>query len=221
DEVLAVGDLAFRLKCFNLIDRIIDRSAVIFVSHSMQLVSRLCNRVLVLENGNSLFAGSEVAEGIDRYYSTIPTLKPDFVRDDSNVQLHSIILNDSIEAQPVIPRTSDLRVALQLTIDQSLVQGWCSLVITDMEQKPVAISFSDDTLASVGKISDPLTPSPSVEIQLTLPRIQLSKGVYYLTLVIAEKPGGTPLARLNNIKSFRISSEKDVWPPFELEGEWR
>ena len=146
-----MGDLALRLKCFNLIDRIIDRSAVIFVSHSMQLVSRLCNRVLVMEQGNCLFAGNDVAEGIDRYYSTIPTLKPDFIRDDTKVQLRSITLN----------------------------------------------------------------------ILLTLPRIQLSKGVYYLTLVIAEKPGGTPLARLNNIKSFRISSDKDVWPPFELEGKWR
>ena len=40
DEVLAVGDLGFVLKCFKKIDAILPNTAVIFVSHSMPMISR-------------------------------------------------------------------------------------------------------------------------------------------------------------------------------------
>src|SRR5690606_10301069 len=43
DEVLAVGDLGFVLKCFKKIDELLPKTAVIFVSHNMPMVSRICN----------------------------------------------------------------------------------------------------------------------------------------------------------------------------------
>lgn len=41
DEVLAVGDLGFILKCFKQIDSIMPNTAMIFVSHSMPMVARV------------------------------------------------------------------------------------------------------------------------------------------------------------------------------------
>ncbi len=52
DEVLAVGDEAFQLKCFDYISGL--RRAgktIVFVSHSLSSVRRLCSRVLWLEKG--------------------------------------------------------------------------------------------------------------------------------------------------------------------------
>ncbi|MFM7728329.1 MAG: ABC transporter ATP-binding protein, partial [Flavobacteriales bacterium] len=47
DEVLAVGDMGFVLKCFKLIDTILPNTALIFVSHSMQMVGRISSQIVV------------------------------------------------------------------------------------------------------------------------------------------------------------------------------
>lgn len=52
DESLAVGDLAFRDKCFSKIKELKSRgTAFILVSHNTQEIARLCDRVIWLEQG--------------------------------------------------------------------------------------------------------------------------------------------------------------------------
>ena len=52
DEVLAVGDVAFRLKCFNKILGLLSNGvSIIFVSHSIPQVLRICTKGLVLNKG--------------------------------------------------------------------------------------------------------------------------------------------------------------------------
>src|SRR5690606_26231113 len=53
DEVLAVGDLGFQIKCLNSTSGLLKNAALILVSHSMPSISRICNTVLNLENGRS------------------------------------------------------------------------------------------------------------------------------------------------------------------------
>jgi ABC-type polysaccharide/polyol phosphate transport system ATPase subunit len=52
DEVLAVGDEAFQEKCFATFERFKEEEkTIVFVSHDLGLVSRFCDRVLLLERG--------------------------------------------------------------------------------------------------------------------------------------------------------------------------
>ncbi len=51
DEVLAVGDAAFRARCYNLITDLLRNCAVIFVSHNSAMIQRYCTRGLLLQNG--------------------------------------------------------------------------------------------------------------------------------------------------------------------------
>jgi len=52
DEVLAVGDLNFQRKCFGRIDRVGQEGrTVIFVSHSLPTVGRLCPKSILFEDG--------------------------------------------------------------------------------------------------------------------------------------------------------------------------
>lgn len=68
DEVLAVGDVGFRIKCLNRINELLRSTAVIFVSHSIPAITRICDQIMVLRQGNSLFQSSDVATGVDIYY---------------------------------------------------------------------------------------------------------------------------------------------------------
>jgi lipopolysaccharide transport system ATP-binding protein len=57
DEVLAVGDAAFRAKCFDRIGTLLSRAAVIFVSHSEAQIYRICNEAMLLRGGTIVERG--------------------------------------------------------------------------------------------------------------------------------------------------------------------
>lgn len=62
DEVLAVGDKPFRIKCVRKMKEIRRSGRTLFyVSHSAGSVKRMCDRVLILENGRLGFDGDPVA----------------------------------------------------------------------------------------------------------------------------------------------------------------
>jgi ABC-type polysaccharide/polyol phosphate transport system ATPase subunit len=58
DEILAVGDAAFQQKCLARVDEFRQRSkTIVFVSHDMNSVRRLCQRVVLLHDGVLLADG--------------------------------------------------------------------------------------------------------------------------------------------------------------------
>ncbi|PHR81069.1 MAG: ABC transporter ATP-binding protein [Henriciella sp.] len=58
DEALAVGDEAFRRKCFARIEQIKNNGAtILFVSHSAQTIVQLCSRALLMDRGEVLLEG--------------------------------------------------------------------------------------------------------------------------------------------------------------------
>jgi lipopolysaccharide transport system ATP-binding protein len=59
DEVLAVGDVGFRTKCYNRIHEISKTTAIIFVSHSMSHIDRLSTTALALANGQIGYRGDK------------------------------------------------------------------------------------------------------------------------------------------------------------------
>ena len=68
DEVLAVGDMAFQKKCLDKMRNIADSEGrtILYVSHNMNTIRQLCNRVIVLTHGKVLFEG-DVEAGIKNY----------------------------------------------------------------------------------------------------------------------------------------------------------
>jgi lipopolysaccharide transport system ATP-binding protein len=68
DEVLAVGDVEFQEKCIGKMKQVSaqDGRTVLFVSHQLQAISKLCTRVIVLKDGTSIFDGN-VQEGLLKY----------------------------------------------------------------------------------------------------------------------------------------------------------
>jgi lipopolysaccharide transport system ATP-binding protein len=71
DEVLAVGDASFQDKCQQRIEEL-RRSGmtIIFVSHDMTAVERLCHRVFFLQQGEIRAAG-EPHDVVNEYYRTV------------------------------------------------------------------------------------------------------------------------------------------------------
>ena len=69
DEVLAVGDVRFQKKCMGKMQEVGGQGrTVLFVSHNMQAVTRMCQRVILLEDGRLLEDGSP-AQVVHAYLS--------------------------------------------------------------------------------------------------------------------------------------------------------
>lgn len=68
DEVLAVGDVAFREKCLAKMDDVAKRCgrAVLFVSHNMEAVRSLCSRGILLQWGE-MIADGPIGDVLQRY----------------------------------------------------------------------------------------------------------------------------------------------------------
>lgn len=59
DEVLAVGDVAFQNKCIDRMKKVAEEEGrtILYVSHNMSTVKKLCDRCIVLSNGTKAFEG--------------------------------------------------------------------------------------------------------------------------------------------------------------------
>ena len=68
DEVLAVGDAAFQNKCLGKMDQVSVREGrtVLFVSHNMGVINRLCKRAILIEAGQIRAAG--ITDDVITYY---------------------------------------------------------------------------------------------------------------------------------------------------------
>jgi lipopolysaccharide transport system ATP-binding protein len=68
DEALAVGDVFFRQKCYQRLEKMRERGvAIILVSHNMNEVEQYCRRALLLNNSLPVFLGDAV-DAVKRYY---------------------------------------------------------------------------------------------------------------------------------------------------------
>jgi ABC-type polysaccharide/polyol phosphate transport system ATPase subunit len=71
DEVLGVGDASFRKKSEERVKELIASSgAVVIVSHSMSLLSNICDKLLLLEDGEVITVGDSETT-INQYQKTL------------------------------------------------------------------------------------------------------------------------------------------------------
>lgn len=119
DEVLAVGDFAFQMKCLRRIDEIRAAGAsVLLVSHNLSMVERLCRRSMVLHDGTARFDGA-TSEAIATLHSLLDVAE---VRDGGDVPLEAgiaditdfALLDETGEA--VNATTTGSRLVAQITV---------------------------------------------------------------------------------------------------------
>ncbi len=102
DEVLAVGDLEFQQKCLGKMSEVSQSGrTILFVSHNMQAVGKLCNKGVYLKNGQMVSSGL-IGDILEEYIksTTIDNFK--YVSKDEAI-LDGVILSAEILNQNDIP----------------------------------------------------------------------------------------------------------------------
>ena len=212
DEVLAVGDIGFVLKCLNRIDSLLKNAAIIFVSHSMPQVARICTELLLMKNGRTIFQSTDVSEGIDQYYSQFKIQHTTFA-DTNIISIKSFLINGQVTEQEEllkINRLDDLILEIGLDIPEQYQNPHLSVAFFDKEMRNVAQIIRDESMPEIVNING------NILIKLTIPEIQFSKGIYSITLTLSDKMGGRILFRQQSIAYFQVIAEHHVWSAFQL-----
>ena len=122
DEVLAVGDAEFQQKCLRKMKEISGKEGrtVLFVSHNLQALSNLCERVFILEKGRLADSGRPSAM-IARY---LRAETPQYLRqayDDPSVAPGNAYIRikrvELIPSYPGVEELIDVRTALRVEFE--------------------------------------------------------------------------------------------------------
>ena len=129
DEVLAVGDIAFQLKCFRRMAEIrASGTTIVVVSHNLNAVRQLCDRAVVLHDGVKRHDGG-VDEAIGLYHSLLgESAEPETVTlTDGQAVESGVATIESVElvdeaARVVTHVTSgdEVTVEIRTTFDQAV-----------------------------------------------------------------------------------------------------
>ncbi|WP_028873267.1 ABC transporter ATP-binding protein [Psychroserpens burtonensis] len=213
DEVLAVGDLGFILKCFKTIDAILPHTAVIFVSHNMPMISRICNHIILMEKGEAKFQGENVSKGIDYYYNKFLTdEKANVVFTDNSVSLNnaSVLNVECIDSCYNIKWGSSIQLNLKIENYNLTRKPYISLAVYDKEQRAIAEIYPDN------QSFDAIKKDTTIEYLVSLEHIYLSKGIYNITLNVSEDAAFNVHYKLHKAITLKVEHEKQMWTPFLL-----
>jgi lipopolysaccharide transport system ATP-binding protein len=129
DEVLAVGDAEFQKKCLGKMDEVSNQGrTVLFVSHNMDAIERLCGKVIWLQNGSILQNSSNVSEtlkhylhGTDAFSKALEWIKPHGTKSSPYFDLLKLRITDvnGNIAPRIFARDTIMQIRLEAHIDLS------------------------------------------------------------------------------------------------------
>ena len=218
DEVLAVGDMKFQQKCLGKMG---DASAnegktVLYVSHNMDTIRRLCTRCIVLDHGKIIFDG-DTEQAIAIYSNRSMSEK---ITEKSLVDAKRYVEVEAGRAasftyykllnKDVNVYKQDESFDVELTWESDrVIENTC---IRFVFWSILGYSVASSLALNLGK-----TEVGKNKKVFKLPLSQLVEGVYDVTLVLFEKNEFGASTEIDVVKpafSFEIVENKDlIWSP--------
>lgn len=225
DEVLAVGDAGFRIKAFNAITKLMSNSTVVFVSHSMPLVSRVCNKLLLMKNGFIDYYGYDIAEGIERYMDMFLG-EVAAIEYNDYCAIHSIELYNEDQVyiednnkMPAIKYLDNMRVIIDLEVDRRFESFLIMLQFTDKDMKIVAQYLSNQFQEMFRNEGE------RMKININIDDCPLTNGEYSVTIFVSSPDNRTSrlehLAVYRHYLKFKVSGLSNIlYSPILFKGTW-
>lgn len=202
DEVLAVGDIGFAMKCFNRVREIMTSSAVIFVSHNMPMVSTFCTRALVMQKGQLQLDTTNLGEAMDRYMSAFTvdhritgTGGAEVL--DVQVEVNGIRLQDP---EPVVEQGEEGVVELTLRVDEGERAG-VAVYVDDIAMSQVLVVVAKD------RNGQPIVLEGGTHrLRIPLGKLEMNMGTYSILVTIWSYVSELSLRRVQGLRPFRVRS---------------
>lgn len=200
DEVLAVGDEAFRRKCFDRLERFKEEGVtIVIVSHQVNQVRELCDEVLWLHNGH-LVAHGDPEMVVGQYATEMSATKKRRLRsvatgeenvDDptfrkkkkvhrfgsKEMEITNVLLRDETGAAvESLPAGHSLTVEIAFQAPQPITNPIFNVVITRDRQVCCAVNTNGET--------ETMSLSGNGRFTLEFDRLDLVNGLYHVDVGI-------------------------------------
>jgi len=216
DEVLAVGDLAFRIKCFNKIEELIKSCAVVIVSHNMAALARITSKCIVLNKGQISFQGNS-EDAIQHYYSLVDTekLSADYQSVENEADVEEIaLINDEGQNTDVVGYNVPVTFSFCAKIPKRYKKFIVSVLFVNHGMELVAqcnSKFSDVLLINDGTTK---------QIKISIPKLLLKPGKYSVNLTIFDESHQRYLYWNHHAKIFRVEGGFVGGSSVQFDAEW-
>jgi lipopolysaccharide transport system ATP-binding protein len=192
DEVLAVGDAAFQKKCLGKMEDVArEGRTVLFVSHNMFSVKSLCQRGVLLEDGQVRFDG-EISKTVDTYLGTGASYSgeckwdsPDQAPGDGRVRLKSV----RTVTEGKVSGEVDIDKAFRIEVEYwNLEPNGKRLVSIHVLNSMGITVLTSANMPSVSSTPDPWSgqafPRGLFKTSCTIPGLFLNDGPYSISVYI-------------------------------------
>lgn len=150
DEVLAVGDAEFQKKCLGKMEDVSKGQGrtVLFVSHNMGAIKKLCNKGILLEGGVKKIEG-EITAVTDQY--TNPTSAGNgfapFKIKEIDIEVTKITLNE--ESGGIIVPFKPLRIDIEMNADREITNIGIQIMISHADTSGMVFATNTKTTNSI------------------------------------------------------------------------
>lgn len=205
DEVLAVGDIGFRIKCLNRISELLATSAVIFVSHAMPHVARICTHALLMKKGGCILSSPSISQVIDLYYQEFDTGKQ-MNTISKDFEVLNVSLNDETEnGNPVVPFGGQLQIGMDCHVAAKCKKIQLQIIIWNQDQRPVLDILTED-FQPYSWDND----SEKISLSVVIPLLRLAGGKYTLVIWAADPENMEILCRIENAATFVMGHHRST-----------
>ncbi len=243
DEILSVGDLTFQNKCLRKIFSIKEQgTSIIFVSHAIDSVRIVADRVLLLDHGEVLHLGDK-DEGIMKYYSLVRGIKLQSLEHEKEADSELRVLADLIEFAGVGIIGKDNNITKRLDYGEDIDVFFEFSAKRDIDYPCLAVGIKDDRAFNIVYAFNlnyevsipPLRRGTRYRLNVRFKNPNIKPGVYGFNLLIAnaksaelylnvlnKKADGFEIENHQHLLDFAIDG--DIYPMnavVELESEWR
>jgi lipopolysaccharide transport system ATP-binding protein len=220
DEVLAVGDLGFVIKCLNRISELMTKTATIFVSHSMPMVARVSSQAMLMHKGKNHLFSSDTSMVIKNYVDLFES-SGRINQGTGDIELTKVeIYNPQTRSfvsdhLTLFGTGDDLRLRFELDIKEDVNDFVLGITMFDGQLRE-ALSASSNNKNLIFKNSGFGRQS----FELEIPNLILSTGKYAITLVATDARTGQFYMRVTNCMFFSMNAIAVSWGTSVVAGEW-
>ncbi|BAO55729.1 ABC transporter ATP-binding protein [Nonlabens marinus] len=201
DEVLAVGDAEFQKKAIGKMQDISqgEGRTVLFVSHNMAVVQKLCGRVILLENGAIKEVGDcvEVVASYLKKASLLSNIFSDTTEEDevNKIRKIEVITSNKSFFQDQL---SQLTIIFELKIVNRINDAALSFQIVDTLETPLV------HLLILSKDQDFGKTTGTVMLKAIIPELALYPGIYTINAFLADNTIKKTYSRLIQVCGFEV-----------------
>ena len=229
DEVLSVGDLSFQNKSLRKLAELREKAnAVVFVSHNLEHVRNLCDRIMVLEKAKIVFSGG-TNEALSEYHERTRERKLITIKNRKGVHSAShqssgdIIVGDTGILDESGNRTEKIRIGKSLTTffefeaTKNLEELFFTIGIRDERNYNCIVHISD--YADKIKFRNIVKGKYRLIVKFITPN--LVPGLYFPVIAIRNRVTNETYERIFDLKPFII--EGNILPRgiVYTESEWK